>query len=71
MVALSGIIIKTYIIYLFLITLNKCLIFCIIINLLMVYTCKHTLYQLSNPLQFPHEPPGVHQPHFRKPWSKV
>ncbi len=42
MVALNCIIIKTYIIYLFLITLNKCLIFCIIINLLMVYTCKHT-----------------------------
>jgi len=26
-------------------------------NLLMVYTRKHPLYQLTNPLQFPHETP--------------
>ncbi len=33
----------------------------------MVYTRRHTLYKLTNPLQFPHEPPGVHKPHFGKP----
>ncbi len=27
----------------------------------MVYTCKHTLYQLSNSLQFPHEQPDKQQ----------
>ncbi len=37
------------------------------INSLMVYTRRHTLYQLTNPLQFPHEPPGVREPHFGKP----
>ncbi len=37
----------------------------------MLYTrTKHTLYQLTNPLQFPHEPPGVHEPHFGKPCFK-
>ncbi len=25
----------------------------------MVYTHRHTVYQLTNPLQSPHEPPGV------------
>ncbi len=34
----------------------------------MIYTCKHTLYRLTSPLQFPHEPPGVREPHFGKPW---
>ncbi len=32
---------------------------------------RHTLYQLTNPLQFPHEPPGVREPHFGKPWPMI
>ncbi len=37
----------------------------------MLYTHRHTLYQLTNPLQFPHEPPGFHEPHFGKPWRSI
>ncbi len=33
----------------------------------MVYTRRHTLYQLTNPLHFPHEPPGVREPTLGNP----
>ncbi len=36
---------------------NVLIYFYFFINSLMVYTRRHTLYQITNPLQFPHEPP--------------
>lgn len=42
-----------------------------ICNLYILYTSKISTHKLTNPLQFPHKPPGVREPQFGKPWRTV